>query len=106
MGGVKHPDLPAGRPRLLVAEVSGEVQRLVFGDLRGLPLEQAIGRLREITEDRVVLGHVLGGYLAQAERSEAFLSAVEMLRAAGADEQTAEVKAEWVRERYAAGRLL
>lgn len=102
---MRHPDLPSTRQRLQAAEVSGEVQRLSFGDLRGLPLEQAVARLHAITEDPQVLGHVLGSFLPQAERSQAYQPPVDMLRAAGADERTAQVKAEWVRGEYAAGRL-
>lgn len=69
-------------------------------------LEVAVARLHAITADAVVLGHELGSQLVHAERSRAYEPAVEMLRAAGADEETAEVKAEWLREQYRLGRML
>lgn len=102
---MRHPALPDARMRLLAAEVTGEVQRLCFGPDRPGQAE-AVARLRDITTDPVVLGHVLGSYLAYADWSTAYLPAVDMLRAAGADEGTAGARAAWVRQELDAGRIL
>jgi hypothetical protein len=69
-------------------------------------MEWAVARLHEITTDPVVLGHVLGTYLAYAERSAMYQPAVGLLRAAGVDEEQAELKAAWLRQEIAAGRHL
>jgi hypothetical protein len=69
-------------------------------------LEARVARLHEITTDPAVLGHVLGSFLAYADRSDAYLPAVEVLRAAGADEDQAGLKAAWLRQEIAAGRHL
>ena len=59
------------------------------------------GALREISGDRVVLGDVLGDYLhrvvagTQAETAS-YWPVLELLRAAGADEQRAAAKASWL----------
>ena len=82
------------------------MQRLCFGKDRVDRLEWAVARLHEITEDPIVLGHVLGSFVAYAERFAMYLPAVDLLRAAGADEDQAALKAAWVRQEITAGRLL
>ncbi len=103
---MRHPALPDARRRVQAAEVTGEMQRLCFGNDRVDRLEWAVARIHEITTDPLVLGHVLGTFLAYADRSDVYLPAVEMLRAAGADEGQAELKAAWLRQEIAEGRHL
>jgi hypothetical protein len=67
---------------------------------------RALPALREISRDRVLLGDVLGDYLhrvvvgTQAE-TISYWPALELLRAAGADEQRAAAKAAWLRHQQA-----
>jgi hypothetical protein len=96
---MRRPQLPSRRQRLDAAEVSGAVQNLVFGPGRDTPLEEAVAQLHAITRDPAVLGQVLGPYLVHAERSAVYAPAVQMLRAAGADEDAAAAVAAWLRER-------
>jgi hypothetical protein len=83
---MRHPALPDSRQRLKAAQVYGEVERLTFGPAGTPPVAWCVARLHEITTDPVVLGHILGSYLAYADRSDWYQPAVVMLRAAGADE--------------------
>src|SRR4051794_28343495 len=67
---------------------------------------QALPALRDITRDTIVLGDVLGDYLhrvvagTQAETIRCW-PMLELLRAAGADEQRAAAKATWLRHQQA-----
>jgi hypothetical protein len=67
---------------------------------------EARAALRETSRDPVVLGDVLGDYLhrvvvgAQAEAIR-YWPALELLRAAGADEERAAAKATWLRQQQA-----
>lgn len=103
---MRHPALPDRRQRLKAAEVYGEVERLAFGPGGPPPVEWCVARLHEITTDPIVLGHILGSYLAYADRSDRYQPAVDMLRAAGAGEGQAELKAAWLRQEIAEGRHL
>jgi hypothetical protein len=64
--------------------------------------------VREISRDRLVLGDVLGDYLhrvvvgAQSETAR-YWPVLELLRAAGADEERAAAKATWLRTSAPAG---
>lgn len=94
--------LPA-RQRIPAAKLSGEVLRLTRGDdeSRRLSRDEKVARLRAITDDPQVLGHVMGGLLApeHPEYAAEDAEAVELLRMAGADEDVAERVAAWLRER-------
>lgn len=112
---MQHPDPPTDGQGLDVAKAAGAVRRVVFGPdrpERGNEADEAewmvwaIAELREVTTDTFVLGHVLGAYLAYRDRSDAYQPAIDLLRAAGADEETAEAKAAWLRQEIAAGRHL
>jgi hypothetical protein len=108
---MRHPDLPTSAQRLKAAQVSGEVQQLTFGPDRAAmtdagELERAVTRLHAITDNPQILGHAMGTYLAYADRSDDYLPAVVMLRAAGADEKAAELKADWLRQEISEGRHL
>lgn len=98
---VRPPDLPSSGDRLAAARVTGSVERLGIGKDKDVAEDQAVAELRAITTDPHVLGHVLGGYVVRQERSEsgAWARAVRLLRAAGADEDTAATVAVWQRER-------
>ena len=76
-------------PRLAT---SGEVSR-----------EEAVAQLHEITRDPVPLGYALGVFLHRVEVGEVGLTSnqpvVDLLRAAGADEDIAAMKLAWVRWR-------
>jgi hypothetical protein len=103
---MRHPTLTDRRQRLKVAEVTGEVERLRTGPDRPDRVEWAAAALRQVTTDAVVLGHVMGSYVAYAEHDLMYQPAVDMLRAAGADEEQARLKAAWLRERITDGRHL
>jgi hypothetical protein len=85
--------------RLRIAELSGMVENLVVGADKWVYAEPAVAQLHAITTDRVLLGDVLGVYLARLEESAYYDGAVELLRAAGADEQVAAEMLEWQHER-------
>lgn len=94
------PELPQ-RERLAVASLSGAVSRMTRGDVRDLSRPAKLQRIRQISTDPLVLGHVLGPYLApeHPEYAGADAEAAELLREAGADEEHAEQVAQWQRER-------
>jgi hypothetical protein len=96
---MRHPDLPTNRQRIEAAEATGILERYTLGRDQGAPDEQALAELVGATRDPSVLGHVLGSYLVRAEASPAYARAVELLRAAGADEGQAALKAQWLRGR-------
>jgi hypothetical protein len=101
---MRHPDLPSTAQRLQAAEVSGEVQHLLFAE--NIDDDAAVARLREITTDAVVLGHALGMCLVHGERADVYAPVVRWLRAAGAHEGQAQLKAEWLRQQITEGRYL
>lgn len=102
---MKYPELSSAAQRMQAAQLTGAVRRLSYGRGRDVPLEQALAELAGITTDPIVLGDVLGVCLVYAESDGAdaadYGRAVRMLRAAGADEQTATAKAVWLRWRFA-----
>ena len=93
---IRSPGLSTAQ-RLAVAKVSGAVQRLVLRDGRGT---DAVDEVLAESRDPLVLGDALGAVLARLEHLPSLQPAVELLRAAGADEERAAVKAAWLRERY------
>lgn len=90
------PELPQ-RERLAVASLSGAVSRMTRGDQRDLSRPAKLLRIRTLTTDPLVLGHVLGAHLKpeHPEYAGADAEAVELLRESGADEATAELVARW-----------
>src|SRR4051794_22344307 len=67
-----------------------------------LDYSRALVELREISRDRVLLGDILGDYLHQVvigtqADTVSNWPALELLRAAGADEDRAAAKATWLR---------
>lgn len=83
----------------MAAAAAGYVSRLAVGSLRELPLERKVEELHRITRDPEVLGHELGTHLGEQWPNAGTAAAVELLRAAGADEETAARNAVWQRER-------
>lgn len=108
----RRPDLSTAQ-RLAIAKLSGTVERFVLRDRQDADVRRdeadEVGRvvdeLHEVSRDPGVLGEVLGAYLARAEYLLALQPAVELLRAAGADEDVAAARAAWLRERYPNGLL-
>lgn len=95
--GVRYPNLTSTQ-RMQVAKIAGGAERLAFGDLRHLPLEQKLAELHAISTDPAVLGHQLGDSLANVEEvGSHFQACVDLLRAAGADEAAAADKLSWRR---------
>ena len=95
---VRYPDLPHGK-RLPAAKVAGSVKRLAWGADKDLPVEAKLADLWEITRDPQILGHAMGPYLAEEPPTAGGRAAVDLLRAAGADEAQGERNAEWQRWR-------
>lgn len=96
---MREPEL-SDRQRMQVAEATGTASRYGIGRDRHRPREQALAELRKITTDRVVLGHVLAGYLYRVEtESPGYGPVVELLREAGADEAAAAAELARLRER-------
>ena len=91
------PELDEGR-RAQAARVTAMIEGLGPDD----DYSDAVPALRAISRDALVLGDVLGDYLArvvagsQAE-TVSYWPVLELLRAAGADEEHAAAKAAWLR---------
>lgn len=84
--------------RMQVAKLSGHVQSLGFGHLQHLTHDQKITELWAITQDPTALGHELGDCLANVDEIAPYWQAcVDLLRAAGADEEAAAEKLAWRR---------
>jgi hypothetical protein len=94
---MRYPELTSAQ-RMQAAKVAGTVQRLSFGKHAHLPLEQKLTEVHAITRDPVVLGHQLGDCLADVDEVAPYFQAcVDLLRAAGADEEAAAEKVAWRR---------
>ena len=99
---MRKPDLSEDQ-RAVAARITAMLDTPGAGDPAAEPA-QALPALHTITRDRVVLGDVLGDFLhrvmvgTQAE-TVAYWPALELLRAAGADEERAAAKAAWLRHR-------
>nr|WP_296069297.1 hypothetical protein [uncultured Actinoplanes sp.] len=97
---MEKPELDEGQ-RSDAARIVAVIDELGAGD----PAD-ALPKLRTITSDRVLLGDVLGDYLhrvvvgSQAD-ALTYWPAIELLRAAGADEDRAAAKAAWLRREQA-----
>lgn len=86
--------------RMQVAKAAGAAARYGIGLDRDRPRDEALAELREISTDSVVLGHVLAGFLYRVEMESAgYEPVVELLRAAGADEDAAAAELDALRER-------
>ncbi|UQU61383.1 hypothetical protein COUCH_20175 [Couchioplanes caeruleus] len=102
---MEKPELSEAQ-RAIAGRVAAVVDR-VRADGPAADPADALPALRAISRDPVVLGDVLGDYLhrvvagAQAE-TVAYWPALELLRAAGADEERAAAKAAWLRGRTTA----
>lgn len=99
-GSVTYRGLPKQK-RLTAAHLSGTIGRLSRGIDRGLSREQKLAAIRAITTDPEILGYEMGPILAAEPPTwpEADAEALDLLRAAGADEAAAEANAEWQRDR-------
>ncbi|WP_436532959.1 hypothetical protein [Actinoplanes sp. HUAS TT8] len=99
---MREPELDE-RQRADAARVAAMIDRFALGELAGGRLE-ALPELRRMTSDRMVLGDVLGDVLhrvvvgSQAETISSW-PVLDLLRAAGADEERAAAKAAWLRHR-------
>jgi hypothetical protein len=97
---MRKPELDQNQ-RVDAARITAMIDRFGADALTSDQL-RALAALREISRDRVVLGDVLGDYLhrvvvgTQAD-TISYWPALELLRAAGADEERAAAKASWLR---------
>lgn len=97
---MRHPDLPSRYQRLEAASMAGAVQNLLARADQGVADDDAVEELLAVSRDPAVLGHVLGNHLARTDAPDGYDHgpAVRWLRAAGADEDQAEIKAAWLRD--------
>jgi hypothetical protein len=101
---MQRPEL-GGEQRSAAARVAAMIDQYVAA---GGDDQRARPALREISDDPIVLGDVLGEYLhrvvagTQADAVR-YWPALDLLRAAGADEQRAAATAAWLRHRQAVG---
>jgi hypothetical protein len=88
----------SGVQRMAAARVIGAAAQLSASDVEG---GNAVAELQAITTDPVPLGYALGVFLhhVETESTSSNQAAVDMLRAAGADEEIAAAKLAWVRWR-------
>ncbi|WP_199509332.1 hypothetical protein [Nucisporomicrobium flavum] len=99
---MQKPDL-SEEQRAAAARVAAMVDRVSAGGPASDPAS-ALPALRAISRDPVVLGDALGDYLHRVvagPQSDTirYWPALELLRAAGADEERAAAKAAWLRSR-------
>jgi hypothetical protein len=81
---------------IIAAKLAGTISRLSPSDV---PFEEQLAEVLATTRDPRILGRQLGNQLAAEYPNKATAAAIELLRAAGADEAEAERMAEWQRER-------
>jgi hypothetical protein len=93
---VRTPDLPNGK-RITAAKLAGMISRLKTGQA---PLEVQLAEVWALTRDPEILGHEMGCRLGMENPTPADAAAVELLRAAGADEEVARHMAEWQRWKW------
>lgn len=94
---MQKPELDEDQ-RTLAARVAAMLEGLGPADDHS----DALPALRALTRDRLVLGDVLGDYLHRVmagsqARTVSYWPVLELLRAAGADEEWAAAKATWLR---------
>lgn len=94
MAFVQLSGLPKAQ-RVAVARLSGCAMRHASGRGEGEP----IAELHEISTDPVLLGLAAAGYVHRQPGDEYGAAALELLRAAGADEQVLADEAERIRAR-------
>lgn len=94
---MRYPELSA-RQRIKVAQLSGTVERLAAQGGQWA-MSDLVAVVHEVSEDPLVLGQVLGAYLVRKEELPHFDPILQVLRAAGADEQRAAEVAAWQRWR-------
>jgi hypothetical protein len=87
------------KQRLEVAEVSGTVERM-SATAGPIHVDDAVAVVHAGSRDPLVLGQVLGAYVARAETEHRFAVVVELLREAGANEIRAQQVATWQRWRH------
>jgi hypothetical protein len=103
--GMQRPELDDDQ-RSQAARIAVMINEFGAGSGPDALPAQALPELRAISRDPVVLGDVLGDYLhrvvvgTQAETMR-YWPTLELLRAAGADEQRAAAKALWLRHQDA-----
>jgi hypothetical protein len=91
-------------PQIDAAAVVEVVETYAFGARRDAPRDQAKAAVRAVSDDPAVLGEVLGDYLhrvvtgTQAETVR-YWPVLDLLRAAGADEDVARERASSLRQR-------
>lgn len=93
---MRYPAPPAEH-RMTLAVLTGLVERLTGGGQHTTG-GRDVTLVHEISADPVALGHLLGIYLARADEDPHYAEAVRLLRAAGADEATANTMAAWSRQ--------
>lgn len=93
---MRTPDLPNAK-RITAAKLAGTISRLNGG---GTPFEEQLAEVLTLTRDPEILGHEMGCRLGMQHPTPADAAAVELLRAAGADEEVAERMAEWQRWKW------
>jgi lactoylglutathione lyase len=104
---MQQPELDEAQ-RMGAARVTAMIEQLRADDGPAADHSRALAELREISRDRVLLGDVLGDYLhrvvvgTQAE-TVSYWPVLELLRAAGADEERAAAKATWLRQQQTTG---
>ncbi len=96
---MQKPLLDEGQ-RAEAVRVTALIERLGTADDHS----ESLPALREVSRDRVVLGDVLGDYLHRVvvgsqAGTASYWPVLELLRAAGADEERAAAKASWLRAR-------
>lgn len=99
--GMRKPELDELQ-RVDAARITAVMDHLDADEMTGTYL-QALPDLRAISRDPVVLGDVLGDFLHRAvvgtlAETISYWPVLELLRAAGADEERAAAKATWLRQ--------
>lgn len=101
-GPIERERLPWGptldqRQRMEVARLGAAAERRAYGSLQHQPHAESFRELLEISRDPLVWGVVLGGALADLEMGfgAGLALVVTWARAAGADEDAAEMHRVW-----------
>lgn len=82
----------------MLAKLSGAAERWCFGDLKDRPGDVRLAVLLGYSRDPLVWGVILGGALAEVELGRSsYERLAEVARAAGADEEAAQMHLAWRR---------